>query len=157
MLYLLEKDARPILSLPRGMAIRRVACGDEHCAALGSDGSVYTWGICTARSGDQLAQLGHGAASFSSAPTLVTALRTRPCLALSCGGRHTLVADLQGDVHAMGLGAFGVLGLGDAHDEDRFEPVHVSALAGIPVVQVRARLASMLVRWARSVGTMRDR
>lgn len=66
-----------------GVAVKDVACGLWHSAALSADGDVYSWGW------NVEGQLGHSAAC--QVVTLPGLLELEMCSAVSCGARHTAV------------------------------------------------------------------
>ena len=74
-----------------GKGIQKVACGEEHCAAVDGNGALFTWGRCSE------GQLGHGALApdlkYCPKPTQVDNLP--PIDNVFCGGFHTFALELQ--------------------------------------------------------------
>uniref|UniRef100_A0A7S1U7V0 Uncharacterized protein n=1 Tax=Phaeomonas parva TaxID=124430 RepID=A0A7S1U7V0_9STRA len=72
--------------LPGLRAIRYLACGANHCAAVDSGGRLFTWG------NGESGKLGHGAEADQSRPRLVAkAEEIGRCVGVACGQRHTVV------------------------------------------------------------------
>lgn len=55
------------------------------------------------------------------------------CNFVACGAVHTLLVDLNGNLHATGGNSCGQLGLGDY--EDRFEPVRVKEISDVALAR----------------------
>ncbi|MCF6148527.1 MAG: hypothetical protein E3K37_07705 [Candidatus Kuenenia sp.] len=90
-----------------------ISAGGEHCMALASDGSVYTWGA------NSDGQLGNGTDEGSSTPTKIIGL---PAIkGISAGEAHSLAVTEDGFVYAWGINDEGQIGNGEKS-------------AGIPVV-----------------------
>ena len=95
-----------------------VACGpDDHCVALRSDGSLWSWG-----SNDH-GQLGLGTADTSAHPTPTRLGAASTWVAVSCGDGSTFALQSNGSLWAWGANSLGQLGLGDT--ADRHAPVRV--------------------------------
>jgi alpha-tubulin suppressor-like RCC1 family protein len=82
-----------------------IGAGDNFCAALKSDGTVWTWGA------NASGQLGIGSTTAKSFATQVTAVGTTTDIA--CGGAHMLGLQSNGDVSSWGNNANGQLGTGN--------------------------------------------
>ncbi|KIY98506.1 putative E3 ubiquitin-protein ligase HERC1 [Monoraphidium neglectum] len=74
------------------VAIKRVAGGWRHTAALDADGRCYTWGW------GKFGQLGLGDDRDRNAPTLVATLDGRHAVLVACGWRHTVVTTADGAI-----------------------------------------------------------
>lgn len=91
-----------------------VACGDQHCAALDSDGALHLWG------GNGSGQLGDGTraqrlrAVRASARPGASSLSGMALLGVSCGRLHTMAVDADGAVHAWGDNSDGQVGIESA-------------------------------------------
>jgi alpha-tubulin suppressor-like RCC1 family protein len=85
------------------VTFKELACGNNHCAAISSDGaSLYTWGW-----GDA-GRLGMGNEKMHNQPTCVESLSIfAPFAVVSCGSAQTLVATEGGDVYGFGWNAHG--------------------------------------------------
>ena len=102
-----------------------VAAGENHTAAVTSEGQLYTWGK------GSLGELGHGDANHKLAPTLVWsqtgsafgAPEDRAVVMAACGNKHTLVVTRDGGLWACGEGRDGQLGLNDRLARYTFERV----------------------------------
>lgn len=88
-----------------------ISAGASHTCAVLDDGSVSCWG----RNND--GQLGNGATSTQSSPTLTNSLGTgRTAIAVSAGNRHTCAVLDNGAVSCWGHGGVGQLGNGGTSD-----------------------------------------
>ena len=114
----------------RDKDVRKFACGARHCIALGSDGTVYSWGY----GGD--GQLGHGDFQIQTMPTVVKALQGEGVIDVSCGEKHSLALTSGGDVYSWGDGSLGQLGLGDSRKQHT--PSRIMELAGKMILQCSA-------------------
>eukprot|EP00742_Colponemidia_sp_Colp-10_P001892 GILJ01002023.1.p1 GENE.GILJ01002023.1~~GILJ01002023.1.p1 ORF type:complete len:1186 (+),score=191.03 GILJ01002023.1:27-3560(+) len=103
-------SAKPLLVVfPRELAIRQVACGGFHTAALTDTGVVWTWGD------GRMGQLGHHANAFRSqfTPAVVESLEgTVFVKEIACGLNHTAALSSEGKVFTWGWGKHGQLGTG---------------------------------------------
>lgn len=120
-----------------------ISAGENHSAALCSDGTVVCWGRNTN------GELGNASNTQSNIPVAVSltgALAARTVVALSCGQSHTLALLADGAVAAWGLNANGQLGNGSTTASN--VPVLVStagALSGKRVVEIAAGGHSSIV------------
>ena len=119
--------------------LKRVACGWSHTMMLTHGGALFGWG------NNAHGQLGTGDCTNRVTPVEVMPLqggregRAEKALAVSCGGKHTMVLATRGHVFAFGWNRHGQLGLGDT--DDRSTPSLVGgALSELdaPPVQVAA-------------------
>jgi trimeric autotransporter adhesin len=103
-----------------------VACGELHCLALKSDGSLWAWGS------NYYGQVGNGSTnSYIPIPVQVSGL-TSGVTAISAGTSHSL-AIVNGAVKSWGLNTRGQLG--DGTIIQRNSPVQVSGLtSGVTVI-----------------------
>ncbi|WP_083682631.1 RCC1 domain-containing protein [Archangium sp. Cb G35] len=93
----------------------------QHVLALGTDGSVWSWGA------NWYGQLGDGTATHRSAPMQVS--DSSDVVAMSAGGNFSLAVLSDGTVRAWGYNADGELG--DGTTTHRSTPVPVSALSEV--------------------------
>jgi len=120
-----------------------ISAGENHSAALCSDGTVVCWGRNTN------GELGNASNTQSNIPVAVSltgALAARTVVALSCGQSHTLALLADGAVAAWGLNASGQLGNGSTTASN--VPVLVStsgALSGKRGVEIAAGGHSSIV------------
>lgn len=127
--------------------------GDYHCAALGVDGSLYTWGDASD------GKLGHGEEAMNEAGNHdKRRSHSMPCIVhhfmhvntitkeitgikvkiqnVSCGCSHTLCIDDTGESWSWGHGQYGQLGHGDTRN--CHFPKRIADLKKIKLVQVSA-------------------
>lgn len=64
-----------------------IACGESHCAAIGSEGELYTWGAAA------YGKLGHDSATDLKVPTPVVALHGKQIVEVACGAHTTIARD----------------------------------------------------------------
>jgi alpha-tubulin suppressor-like RCC1 family protein len=100
----------------------QVSAGNEHTAAVRTDGTFWTWG-----SGGG-GRLGHGTTVSKSSPTQVGALTTWSKIygGLTVGNDFTLAITTGGELYAWGVNYFGMLGNGTVVDKS--SPVQIGAL-----------------------------
>lgn len=92
------------------IAVRQVACGGGHTAAVTDAGEVYTWGDARSH------QLGYQPTGFTNQPTprRVDALHNSVVATLvACGQSHTAVITEKGNLITWGVSKFGQCGSGD--------------------------------------------
>ena len=87
------------------VAVRAVAAGTIHSAAVSIDGEAFTWGI------DSGGRLGHGDGLARALPARVEALVGRIVVEVAVGREHTLFRLQDGAVLSCGRSSDGVLGL----------------------------------------------
>ena len=121
----------------RDKDIRKFVCGARHCVALGSDGTVYSWGY----GGD--GQLGHGDFQIQTMPMVIKAVSGEGVIDISCGDKHTLALTSGGDVYSWGDGSLGQLGLGDLRKQHT--PSRIMELQGKMILQCSAGAARSTV------------
>ncbi len=99
-----EATPAPVPGLPGIIAID---AGYGYAMALGSDGSVWHWGLSVTPLGVS------GAGNGQSSPTRLTAgFGTSPIVAIQCGTFAALALNQAGQVFAWGWGSGGELGVG---------------------------------------------
>ncbi len=101
------------------VAVRCVAGGWRHSAAVTTDGAIYAWGW------NKFGQLGLGDALDRTAPAQLPGL-PQPVRTLSCGWRHTVAITESAEVYSWGRGVSGQLGHGD--EADVHSPKRLEAL-----------------------------
>jgi alpha-tubulin suppressor-like RCC1 family protein len=98
-----------------------VSAGEEHSAALGSNGVVWTWGS------NASGQLGDGTGSDSTVPIEVTGVSDVQSIA--AGRTHMVVSTETYEVWSWGKNDTGQLG--DGTVVERLSPVHIAGLPDI--------------------------
>lgn len=88
-----------------------VSLGEEHSAAITTEGGLFTWGA------GMYGQLGHGRNINEILPRKVFELMGNCICQLSCGRCHTLVASNHGRVYSFGLNGSGQLGIGSSQSK----------------------------------------
>jgi E3 ubiquitin-protein ligase HERC4 len=107
-----------IQSTLRTQRISFIDCGEEHSAALTSDGGLFTWGA------GMYGQLGHAKNVNEILPRRVFELMGNTVTQVSCGRCHTLASvGSNGKVYAFGLNGSGQLGIGT--QISKFVPINV--------------------------------
>lgn len=106
----------PLLAVGHHPKLRQVSCSVNHFAAVGRDGTLYTWGS------GACGKLGHGNEVAYASPrvveTFISAAPTRVgrrsihAETVSCGQAHTAVVSRTGELYTWGWGSNGQLGLG---------------------------------------------
>jgi alpha-tubulin suppressor-like RCC1 family protein len=102
---------------------KQVSCGNEHTAAIKTDGTLWLWG------GGAYGELGLGNLIDISSPVQVGTLtnwKQVSCGVKTSGGNHTACVKTDGTLWTWGQGNFGQLGLGDT--SERSSPVQVGTL-----------------------------
>ncbi|MCX8643956.1 InlB B-repeat-containing protein [Bifidobacterium sp. B4081] len=113
---------------PDGFTWTQVSLGDQHSAAIGSDGNLYTWGY------NFNGQLGDGTTSSRSTPTLIQ----KPAGAsdgfawtqVSLGNSHSSAFGSDGQLYTWGWNQYGQLG--DGTQVDKRTPTQVGKPQGAP-------------------------
>jgi hypothetical protein len=111
-----------------GKACTFVSAGGFHTAAIVDGGNLYTWG------GGYFGQLGHGDETDRKAPKLVKGVQQCVAHVVACGTHHSIMLTESQEVWTWGSGEFGKLGIGD--EEKHTEPVMITALQGVQIVDV---------------------
>ena len=118
----------------QSMRVKQVACGDYHTLCLTDDGQVYTWGGNLHKKLGQRPNSGKG----TSKPGLVTQLKDKRIISVSCGDFHSRALGSDGKLYSWGGGGSqynkGQCGLGITNDTD--EPTWIRSLKGKDIVKV---------------------
>jgi alpha-tubulin suppressor-like RCC1 family protein len=124
-----------------GRTITAVACGQNHSAALTSDGVVSCWGMNT------YGMCGQGNTTTPQIiPVAVAgALVGKNMVAIACGLYHVLALDDQGTLYAWGYNGYGQIG--NNSTTDVLTPVAITggSLNAKTVVQIRCGLFHSMV------------
>ncbi len=109
---------------PSGITFTDVAAGTTHSLAVGSDGSVWAWGMGAS------GQLGDGSFDDAAVPTEVDMPAGAPVTMVAAGGAHSLALTTAGQVFGWGSDVFGQLAtpLVDLEPQDSDVPVQPSGL-----------------------------
>lgn len=109
-----ERGKRKYDTIPKlihlDVAIRQIACGELHTAAVTDSGQVYTWGDARSH------QLGYQPHGFTNQPTprLVDALDGAAFITqVACGQAHTVALSDRGVLFSWGSSKSGQCGHGD--------------------------------------------
>jgi alpha-tubulin suppressor-like RCC1 family protein len=81
-----------------------LSAGSNHTCALKSDHTVLCWGA------NDLGQLGDGSTTQRNAPVTAISSANSSAVALSAGGSHTCVVNMDGTAKCWGHGEYGKLG-----------------------------------------------
>ena len=93
----------PVTTFAGGTNWKQVACGNNHTAAIKTDGTLWTWG------GNSFGRLGDNTAVNRSTPVTTFAGGTN-WKQVSCGGNHTAAIKTDGTLWIWGNNASGQLG-----------------------------------------------
>lgn len=130
----------PFFEQDPSLHVHQIASGENHAAALTTEGRVYCWGHVDAGKLGIGVDERYGARAeerfFFPAPTLVSKLSKSCIRQIACGSAHTLARSSEGRVFAWGHGAGGRLGMGDC--ADRIEPEPIPELERLCVLQIAA-------------------
>ncbi len=103
-----------------GVTFTKIAAGDTHTVALGSDGNAYAWGS------NGFGQLGNGTTVHSSSPVQVQAPEAGVTFTeIAAGYAHTVALGSDGNAYAWGHNGWGQLGNGTLASSS--SPVQVPA------------------------------
>lgn len=91
-----------------------IAAGDDHAAAIKTDGSLWMWGL------NDLGQLGNG--TNNAAPSPIQIIESG-VMAVSCGDAHTLI--IKDDFSLWGWGDNHYGQLGDGTNTGKLSPIHI--------------------------------
>ncbi|GKV00633.1 hypothetical protein SLEP1_g13298 [Rubroshorea leprosula] len=112
----------------QGIAIKMVAAGAEHSAAVAEDGTLYGWGW------GQYGNLGLGDRNDRLVPEEVSSLDGEKMVMVACGWRHTISVSVNGQLYTYGWSKYGQLGHGDF--EDHLAPHKLEALSDSFISQI---------------------
>jgi len=90
-----------------GKDIVAISCGSGHSLTLTSEGAILSWGR-----GDD-GRLGHGDQGWKYEPNLVSAIKTKRIVFITCGSYHTAAVTHEGELYTWGGGMYGKLGHGN--------------------------------------------
>ena len=99
----LSNNLNPVTTFAGGTNWKQVSCGDEHTAAIKTDGTLWTWGY-----GDNGA-LGTNDLTARNTPVTTFAGGTN-WKQVSCGNKHTAAIKTDGTLWTWGLNSKGQLG-----------------------------------------------
>ena len=102
-----------------------VSCGGYHTAILKSDGTVYTFG------NNAYGQLGLGNTTQKTTPTKIDDVNATDIIAVSCGGYHTAIIQLDGTIYTFGRNFFYQLGDGTFTTTDKNIPTQIQSHSDI--------------------------
>eukprot|EP00947_MAST-08B_sp_MAST-8B-sp1_P004455 g4455.t1 len=125
-----DQDVPKLIEALSGMRVCAVSAGGWHSLFLTEDGKAYSCGDWTC------SRLGHGNQEHQYVPKLIEALSGVRLCAVSAGNYHSLFLTEDGKAYSCGSGDYGVLGHGNAEDQD--VPKLIEALGGVRVCAVSA-------------------
>ena len=130
-----SSDTPVAVPLPAGITFTDVSAGTTHSLAVGSDGSVWAWGMGAS------GQLGDGSFTDADSPTEVQMPAGAPVTMVAAGGASSLALTDAGQVYGWGSDVFGQLAtpLVDLEPQDSDVPVQPS---GLPRSTVYASVAA---------------
>ncbi|KAI4336459.1 hypothetical protein L6164_014983 [Bauhinia variegata] len=111
-----------------GVAIKMVAAGAEHSAAVTEYGELYGWGW------GRYGNLGLGDRNDRLIPERVSSINGDKMVVVSCGWRHTISVSSSGGLYTYGWSKYGQLGHGDF--EDHLVPHKLQALSDKFISQI---------------------
>ncbi|CAM6066951.1 unnamed protein product [Sphagnum tenellum] len=103
-----------------GKAVKMLAAGAEHTAAVTESGKLYGWGW------GQYGNLGLGNRCDQMVPVEVVAVNREKIKMVACGWRHTITVAESGNLYTFGWSKYGQLGHGNF--QDHLVPHQVHAL-----------------------------
>ncbi|MCX8673611.1 InlB B-repeat-containing protein, partial [Bifidobacterium sp. B4001] len=113
---------------PDGFTWKQIILGDQHSAAFGSDGQLYTWGY------NEYGQLGDGTTTNRNTPTRIAKPQGAPdgftWKQIILGGFHSAAIGSDGQLYTWGRNSNGQLG--DSTTTNRNRPIRVSKPQGAP-------------------------
>ncbi|MBN2351362.1 MAG: hypothetical protein JXD23_02250 [Spirochaetales bacterium] len=116
-------------AVPRLANVVKMLGGNHRCAALKSDGTVWTWGR------NDRGQLGLGHTDDTPVPSPMTGIAS-VVTDIACGYRHTLALSEDGALLAWGDNEYIQLGAGhDKLEEYYTVPQHVMMMTGVVAVE----------------------
>jgi alpha-tubulin suppressor-like RCC1 family protein len=118
------------VAIPTGITVTALAAGSWHSLALGSDGTVYAWGL----NGD--GELGDGTTTERLTPVTVALPTGVKATAVSADYLYSLALGSDGTAYAWGANVAGQLG--DGTTTDRLTPIKVALPAGATVTTLAA-------------------
>lgn len=126
-----QKGKKKYATIPKrvemSVAVRQVACGGLHTAAVTDTGQVYTWGDAR---GSQLGFQPHGFTNQQT-PCEVEALSTYFIVKVACGQIHTVALTAKGDLISWGVSKFGQCGHSDRQKVRMPKKIHSAVIYGV--------------------------
>ena len=111
------------ITLASGVTATAIAAGSYHSLAIGSNGTVYTWGS------NSSGQLGNGTTNESDSPAAITLASGVTATAIAGGGAYSLAIGSNGKVYAWGFNSDGQLGNGTTTSSST--PVAITLASGV--------------------------
>lgn len=130
-----------------GLKIMSLSCGDQHIAAITSQGRVYTWGK------GAFGRLGHRSEEDLPVPMMVKGIQHEVVVQVSCGFAFTGFVTVTGRVYQCGAGMNGRMGLGDETNQTMPMMVMTVAHEFVVCVQNGSVHSCMLTRSGRVYAT----
>ncbi len=124
------------ITLASGVTATAIAAGSYHSLAIGSNGTVYTWGS------NSSGQLGNGTTNESDSPAAITLASGVTATAVAGGGAYSLAIGSNGKVYAWGFNSDGQLGNGTTTSSST--PVAITLASGVTATAVAAGYAHSL-------------
>jgi uncharacterized repeat protein (TIGR01451 family) len=115
-----------------------ISAGGEFSTALGSDGTVWTWGK------NSSGELGIGQTDNSKHPLPVQVNALNNISSISAGSYHAFATRADGTVWAWGNNFYGALGTGANTPQNQPTPFQVSALNGASNVKAGGNMSCMI-------------
>lgn len=125
-----DRNVPTQVSAPSGVTFTQIAAGNNHIAAIGSDGNTYAWGY------GEGGRLGDGTTTDSNVPVQVLVPAGVTFTRISAGNNHTLASGSDGQTYAWGNNTHG--NVGDGTTVHRSTPVPVAAPAGVTFTDIAA-------------------
>ncbi len=101
-----EENLPTLVTIPGGLKVKMVSCGDSHTVIITEDDNFYSFGNNVA------GQLGLGDNTRRNVPELVNVPDGLKVKAISCGHLHTAIITEDDKLYSFGGNRFGQLGLG---------------------------------------------
>ena len=118
------------ITLASGVTATAIAAGSYHSLAIGSNGTVYTWGS------NSSGQLGNGTTNESDSPAAITLASGVTATAIAGGGAYSLAIGSNGKVYAWGFNSDGQLGNGTTTSSST--PVAITLASGVTATAIAA-------------------
>ena len=122
--------APELIALPGGVTATAVSAGNDSALAVGSNGTVYAWGL------NDYGQLGDGTTVNQSTPASITLPGGIGATAVSAGNQFSLAVGSDGDVYAWGDNTAGQLG--DGTTDEQLTPEEITLPDGVTATAVSA-------------------
>uniref|UniRef100_A0A2P2M5Y6 UV resistance locus 8 protein n=1 Tax=Rhizophora mucronata TaxID=61149 RepID=A0A2P2M5Y6_RHIMU len=112
----------------KAVAVKMIAAGAEHTAAVTQNGELYGWGW------GRYGNLGLGDRNDRLVPERVSLTHEEKMVMVACGWRHTISVSSSGGLYTYGWSKYGQLGHGDF--EDHLTPHKLEALQDSFISQI---------------------